>query len=85
MAFRWRADDGPTLNAGLAAFVIFQGIRTSIAKKPYVCYFSGGRDPLPPPPLDPHMQIIIILASFKLACAPIEKNNNTKTHFGLPS
>ena len=25
MAFRWRADDGPTLNSGLAAFVIFQG------------------------------------------------------------
>ena len=28
MAFRWQADDCPTLNA-----VIFQGIRTSIANK----------------------------------------------------
>ena len=34
MAFRWRADDGPTLNAGLVA-VIFQGIRTNIIKKHY--------------------------------------------------
>ena len=34
-AFRWRADDGQTLNTGLVA-VIFQGIRTSIAKKPYI-------------------------------------------------
>ena len=35
MAFRWRADDGPTLNAGLVA-VIFQGIRTCIASKSYI-------------------------------------------------
>ena len=43
-AFRWRADDGQTLNTGLVA-VIFQGIRTSIAKKPYiipVLWFFGG-------------------------------------------
>ena len=32
MAFRWRANDGPTLNAGSVVFMIFQGIRTSIAK-----------------------------------------------------
>ena len=39
MAFRWQANDGPTLNAGL----VFEGIRTSIAKKPlYFCNFSGG-------------------------------------------
>ena len=38
MAFRWRADDGPTLNAGRAA-----GIRTNFAKKPYIfCDFRGG-------------------------------------------
>ena len=37
----WRVDDGPTLNADLVA-VIFEGIRTSIAKKPYIfCDFSG--------------------------------------------
>ena len=60
MAFRWRADDDPTLNAGLVALLFFQWIRTSIAKKPYIfCDFQGGGgtpDPLPPPPpLDPHM------------------------------
>ena len=32
MAYRWRADDGPTLNDGMFFFlVIIQGIRTSIA------------------------------------------------------
>ena len=51
MAFRWRADDGPTLNAGL----FFQGIRTNIAKKPYFFFifffglFKGVRTPLSPP------------------------------------
>ena len=32
-AFRWRADNGPKLNAGLVA-AIFQGIRTYIARNP---------------------------------------------------
>ena len=32
MAFHWWADDGPTLGS----FVIFQGIRTIIAKKHYI-------------------------------------------------
>ena len=35
MAFRWRADDGPTLNAGLVA-AIFHEIRTCIARIPVV-------------------------------------------------
>ena len=49
-AFRWHADECPTLNAGLAA-AIFQGIRTCIARKPYifVIFQCGGPD------LDPHM------------------------------
>ena len=51
MALPWHADNGPTLNSGLVAFVIFQGIRTSIAKKPYIfVIFQGGPDLLPPPP-----------------------------------
>ena len=45
MAFHWRTDNGPTLNAG---FGIVQGIRTSISKKPLFCDFSGGPDPLFP-------------------------------------
>ena len=47
MAFRWRADDGPTSNAGL----VFQGILINTTKKPYVFVFFQGRgvpDPLPP-------------------------------------
>ena len=32
MVFRWRADDSPTLTD---SFVIFQGIRTCVAKKSY--------------------------------------------------
>ena len=52
MAFRRRADDGQTLNAGLVV-CDFQGIRTSIPKKPYIfVIFQGGgggvRTPVPP-------------------------------------
>ena len=49
-AKRWHADECPTLNAGLAA-AIFQGIRTFIARNPYifVIFQWGGPD------LDPHM------------------------------
>ena len=51
--FRWHADDGPTLNAGLVA-EIFQG--TCIARKPNIfVIFQGGGSGLPVPPLDPHM------------------------------
>ena len=36
--------------------VIFQGIRTCIARKPYIfVIFQGGGGAAPPPPLDPHM------------------------------
>ena len=42
MVFCWHADDGPKLNAGLVA-VIFWGIRTGIARKPYIfVIFQGG-------------------------------------------
>ena len=51
----WRADGGPTLNAGLVA-VLFQGIKTCIARKHYIFVISqGGPDPLPPS--DPHMGV----------------------------
>ena len=46
MAFRWRADAAcPSLNARMIhVTVIFQGIRTRIAEKPYifVIFFLGG-------------------------------------------
>ena len=60
MVLRWRADDNPTLNnieCWLSIFVIFQGILTSIAKKPYIFVIfrgwggGGGLDP----PLHPHI------------------------------
>ena len=50
MAFRWWADDGPTLNAEIS-FVIFQGILTSIANKSYIFVIfqgGGGPDPMTP-------------------------------------
>ena len=48
MAFRWRTDDDPSLIAGL----VFQGIRTNIARKPYIFVIfqewgSGLSAPLP--------------------------------------
>ena len=62
MAFRWRADYGPTLNAGLVAFtVIFQGSRTSILLRNPICLWffrEVGPDPVPPPPLDPRMDVM---------------------------
>ena len=46
MAFRWLADDVPTLNAGLVA-LDFKGIRTSIAKELYIfVIFQGSPDSL---------------------------------------
>ena len=36
MRFHWCAGDGPKLNAGLVAFVIFYAIQTSIAKEHYI-------------------------------------------------
>ena len=57
MAFRWHANEWPTLNAGFAA-AIFQGTRTRIARKPYIfVIFQGGGGP----DLDPHMQFHDIL------------------------
>ena len=47
---------GPTLNAGLVA-VIFQELRSCIARNPYifVIFQRGGSRPPVPLPLDPHM------------------------------
>ena len=49
----------PNNECWLGSFVIFQGIRTSIAKKPYIfVIFKGGPEPLSPP-LDPPMGFIV--------------------------
>ena len=49
------------------SFVILQGIRTSIAKKPFTLfYFSGG--PLPPPPPPPPLWIHTLLHCILPCC-----------------
>ena len=56
---RWRADGGPTLNAGLVALWFYRGSGpVSIAKKPYifVIFFQGGRSGPRPPSGSTHVQ-----------------------------
>ena len=61
MAFRWRADNGQTLNTGLVA-AIFQGIWTCIARKPYIfVIFQGGGGGL-----DPHLRPDLDLKVMKI-------------------
>ena len=48
---RWRADDGPMLNAGLGVLLFFR------VSEPLLWFFKGVRTPSPPPPLDPRMQL----------------------------
>ena len=62
MAFRWRVDNGPTLNVD--NFVILRWIWTSIAKEPYryvICSgegVGGGSSEAPAPPtLNPLMHL----------------------------
>ena len=56
----------PNNDSWLGIFVIFRGIRTSIAKKPYIFYdFSGGERRGPDPlfhPSDLHMFLIVTLS-----------------------
>ena len=55
LACRW----WPNIECWLGSFVIFQGFRTSIAKKPYILWFFRGGVRIPCPPLDPHMQTLL--------------------------
>ena len=48
MAFRRRADDGPTLNAGLVALQFFRGSGRVLLGNPIVCDFQEGQDRLSP-------------------------------------
>ena len=50
--FRWRTDDGPTLNAGLVALSFFRGSGPVLLRN-HTCtffYFSGGGGVRTPPP-----------------------------------
>ena len=55
MAFRWRADGGPTLNARLAALGFSRDQEQYCLQTLYFRDFSRGPDPCPTPTLDPHM------------------------------
>ena len=55
MAFCWRANDGPTLNAGLVALWIFRGSGSVLLRNPiFLWFFKGGANPMSPS-LDPCM------------------------------
>ena len=47
MAFRWRAADGSTLNAGLVALQIFRGARIPYICVIFQCWWVGVRPPIP--------------------------------------
>ena len=50
----------PNIECWLGSFVLGQGIRTSIAKKPFIfAIFQGGGSGPPVPPLDMHIFMLI--------------------------
>ena len=65
MVFRFRADYGPTLNAGFVALQLKRDPDRYSLKTLYLYDFPGGwggsGPPVPPPPLDPRMHIHKIL------------------------
>ena len=62
MAFRWRADDDPTLNAGSVASYFFRGSGPELQRNPIFFNFSGGGgcSVTRVPPLDPHMNEFVV-------------------------
>ena len=61
----------PNIECWLGSFVIFQGIRTSIAKKPYIFHFSGGLRTPCHPLLDLPMHVTVIRELCMLYQLPI--------------
>ena len=86
MAFRWRADDGPTLKAGLAALWFFRGSAPVLLRNPIFLWFfrgngEGGPDPCLPSgsahgygELDPSFQNCWI-PHWNTATLPLGENN----------
>ena len=63
---RQRAVDGPTLDAGFC-FMLFQGIWTSIAKKPYnFVIFRGRGSGLPVPPFESAHEVALFAFAKKI-------------------
>ena len=51
MAFRWQADGGPTMNAGLVNMWFYRGSGPVLLRNPYILVIfrgGGGPDPCPP-------------------------------------
>ena len=70
MAFRLRADNDPTLNAGLVAF-FFRGSGPVLLKKLYFCDFPWGGGPDHCfRPLDPRIRTILKLTSLLFPWLP---------------
>ena len=71
MAFRWRAENGPPLNAGFVASVILGDPASKLLGDPvyFFVILQGGPDPLSPPPLDPHMTSMRLLELH--SCMPV--------------
>ena len=55
MAFRWRAHDGSSLNAGLVALCFCKGYGSALQRDSISLYLGGGGVRTPCPPLDPRM------------------------------
>ena len=47
MAFRWWADDGPSLSSGFAALRLFRGSGPVLLRNPIFLWFFRGRGPDP--------------------------------------
>ena len=57
MAFRWRPDDGLSLNYGLLSLQFFRESCPVLLRKPVFSDLSGGTGPTSLPPLDPLMPV----------------------------
>ena len=71
--FSWRADDGPTLNAGLTALWFFRGPGPILLRNPIFCDFSGeGSGPTAPLFICPCLSLAYIFL--------ISRNHGFKTN-----
>ena len=70
------ADNGPPkIECWLGSFVIFQGIQTRIAKKPY-CFFVWPPAPPPPPPPPPPLDPLIASNTILIFHWQIQKHHS---------
>ena len=88
MAFRWRADGGPTLNVGLVALRFFRGPGPVLLRNPAVVWFSRGGVQIPCPPSgSAHETTWVIIGgvcaceiSIKISCAGLIINIDILTY-----